>query len=120
MRAYQPTTLLDLAAALAAGELPLDADVVVSEGDGETEEYAALMTAADLSAVRVASLGTGLRRRVVVVVDTDAGVVAAEGTVPLRDLAAVHADPVDDADAEEDLAWYAAQEVDDLVAGLRD
>ena len=40
--------------------------------------------------------------------------------VPLRDVVAVHADPVDrppDADPDEDLAWYATQELEQLLRG---
>ena len=80
--------------------------MVVAESDSEDDEYAALMTAADLSAERLAGLPDGQRRRVVAVFD-------ANGTV----LRAVHADTADDADADDDLAWYAAQEVDSLLRG---
>jgi hypothetical protein len=31
---------------------------------------------------------------------------------------AVHADPVDDADVDDDLAWYASQELDSLLTGI--
>ena len=31
---------------------------------------------------------------------------------------AVHADPVDDAGADDDLAWYASQELDSLLSGI--
>ena len=102
MRRYQPTTL----SALAEGVGP-DDDAVVAESDSEGDEYAALMTAADLSAERLAGLPDGQRRRVVAVFD-------ANGTV----LRAVHADTADDADADDDLAWYAAQEVDSLTDGI--
>jgi hypothetical protein len=102
MRRYQPTTL----AALAAG-LVVDDDVVLAESDAEEDEYAALMTAADLSAERLAGLPDGQRRRVVVVLEAgDPRTVA------------VHADTADDADADDDLAWYAAQEVDSLIHGI--
>ena len=67
MRVYQPTTLAELAAAYAAGSVQPDADAVVSDSESEDDEYAALMTAADLSAARIAGLADGLRRRVVVV-----------------------------------------------------
>jgi hypothetical protein len=39
--------------------------------------------------------------------------------VPLKRVVAVHADPADrpaDADPDDDLAWYATQEVPDLLA----
>jgi hypothetical protein len=107
MRVYQPTTLTELAAAYAAGSVRPDADAVVSDSDSEDDEYAALMTAADLSAARVVGLDDGLRRRVVVVLE--------EGGTRIL---AVHADPVDDADADDDLAWYASQELDSLLSGI--
>ena len=107
MRTYQPSTLTELAAAHAAGSMRPDGDAVVSESETEEDEYAALMTAADLSAERLTGLPDGLRRRVVVVLE-------AGGT----EILAVHADPVDDADPDDDLAWYASQEVDSLLSGI--
>jgi hypothetical protein len=107
MRVYQPATLTELAAAYAGGSVQQDADAVVSDSDSEDDEYAALMTAADLSAARIVGLADGLRRRVVVVLEGG-------GTRIL----AVHADPVDDADADDDLAWYASQELDSLLSGI--
>ena len=107
MRVYQPTTLTELAAAHAAGSVQPDTDAVVSESDSEDDEYAALMTAADLSVARIVGLPDGLRRRVVVVLE--------EGDTRIL---AVHADPVDDADADDDLAWYASQELDSLLSGI--
>jgi hypothetical protein len=101
MRRYQPTTLPGLAAGLV-----VDDEVVLAASDGEEDEYAALMTAADLSASRLAGLPDGQRRRVVVVLESDAAKIVA-----------VHADTVDDADPDDDLAWYAAQEVDSLLRG---
>jgi hypothetical protein len=41
-----------------------------------------------------------------------------DGAVPLRDVVAVHADPEDrpaDADPDEDLGWYATQEIGALL-----
>ena len=107
MRVYQPSTLTELAATYAAGSVPPDAEAVVSDSESEDDEYAALMTAADLSAARIVGLATGLRRRVVVVLE--------EGDTRIL---AVHADPVDDADADDDLAWYASQELDSLLSGI--
>ena len=107
MRVYQPTTLTELAVAYAAGSVQADADAVVSDSESEDDEYAALMTAADLSAARIVGLATGLRRRVVVVLE--------EGDTRIL---AVHADPVDDAGADDDLAWYASQELDSLLSGI--
>ena len=105
MRRYQPTTLPALADQLTGG-VALDDDVVVAESDSEEDEYAALMTAADLSAARLDGMADGLRRRVVVVLDS-AG----------AEILAVHADTADDADPDDDLAWYAAQELGSLLGG---
>jgi hypothetical protein len=99
MRRYQPATLPELAAGVLPGE-----DVVVATSDSEEDEYAALMTAADLSAERLSGLPDGQRRRVVVVFD-------GAGT----DMLAIHADTADDADPDDDLAWYATQELDALL-----
>ena len=107
MRVYQPTTLTELATAHTAGSVLPDADAVVSDSESEDDEYAALMTAADLSAARIFELPDGLRRRVVVVLE--------EGDTRIL---AVHADPVDDADADDDLAWYASQELDSLLSAI--
>jgi hypothetical protein len=112
VRLYLPTTLLDLAAAFAAGSLAASPDAVVSDGDSEEQEYAALMTAADLSASRLGGLANGLRRRVVVVAEAASDQVP----IPLADVVAVHADASDDADPEDDLAWYATQEIEGLLA----
>ena len=107
VRAYVPATPDLLADYLAAQAVPVDADPITAEDESEEAEYAALMTAADLSAARIVGLADGLRRRVVVVLEQG-------GTRIL----AVHADPVDDADADDDLAWYASQELDSLLSGI--
>ena len=107
MRVYQPTTLTALATAYASGSVQPDAHAVVSESESEDDEYAALMTAADLSAAQVVGLPDGLRRRVVVVLE--------EGGTRIL---AVHADPVDDAGVDDDLAWYASQELDSLLSWI--
>ncbi|MBF4764206.1 hypothetical protein ISU07_13815 [Nocardioides islandensis] len=101
MRRYQPTTLPALAAVVP------DDDVVLAESESEEDEYAALMTAADLSAGRVAGLPDGQRRRVVAVFEAGGS-----------ELVAVHADTADDAEPDDDLAWYAAQELDSLTDGI--
>ena len=95
-------------------ELATNLDVVVSEGGSEEHEYAALMTAADSSAELVADLADGLRRRVVIVAEA----AGPDDPIPLRDVVAVHVDPADDAAADDDLAWYATQEIDSLLAGV--
>lgn len=109
-RHYLPTTLPRLAAARDA-DGPEVLDPVVAEDDAEETEYAALMTAADASAELLAGLPDGQRRRVVVVAETT----TAAAAVTWRDVVAVHADDHDDADPDDDLAWWATQEVDDLL-----
>lgn len=112
-RRYLPSTLLRLAEQW-EGDGPEVLDPVVAEDDGEEAEYAALMTAADASAELLAGLPDGRRRRVVVVVET-----ATEGAgVAWRDVVAVHVDTHDDADADDDLAWWAAQEIGDVLTSL--
>lgn len=88
------------------------AEPVVAADDGEETEYGALMSAADASAALVAGLPDGSRRRVVVVVET----ASAEAPVSWRHVVAVHVDDRDDARPDDDLAWWATQEVDDLLA----
>lgn len=112
-RRYLPTTLPRLAAAWDT-DGPEVVDPVVADDDGEETEYAALMTAADASAELLTGLPDGHRRRVVVVVET----ATPDGPARWRDVVAVHVDSEDDADADDDLAWWATQEVGDLVASL--
>ena len=110
MRVYLPTTLAGLARLRDEGALPASSERYVADGDSEEDEYAALMAAA----VDAAALLDGAGRRVVVVAE----VADPDGDVLLRDVAALHADPEDrpaDADPEDDLAWYATQEIDALL-----
>ena len=110
MRVYVPTTLAGLARLRDEGALPASSERYVADGDSEEDEYAALMAAA----VDAADLLEGAGRRVVVVAE----VADPDGDVLLRDVAALHADPEDrpaDADPEDDLAWYATQELDQLL-----
>jgi hypothetical protein len=100
-----------LARLRAEGSLPPDVERYVADGDGEEQEYAALMAAAADSA----GLLDGPGRRVVVVAD----VADPDGAVPLREVVAVHADPDErpaGADPDDDLGWYATQEIDLLLA----
>lgn len=110
-RRYVPSTLPRLAEDWAA-DGPQVLDAVQAEDDGEESEYAALMSAADASAELVAGLPDGRRRRVVVVVESAAD----QGPVTWRDVVAVHVDDRDDTDPDDDLAWWATQEVGDLLA----
>jgi hypothetical protein len=110
-RVYVPATAALLGAWHAAGEIPADAFEEAFEAPDETEEgeYAALMSAADASA----DLLTGAGRRVVLVVEATAA-----APVPLREVLAVHADVADrpaGADPDEDLGWFATQEIPDLL-----
>jgi hypothetical protein len=111
MRVYLPTTLVGLARLRDEGDLPASVERYVADGDDEQSEYAALMAAAH----DAAALFDGPGRRVVVVAD----VADPDAAVPLRDVVAVHADPQErpaGADPEDDLAWYATQEIDALLA----
>ena len=106
MRVYLPATLDELRTWATQRQVPADAERVVAESEDEQDEYAALMTAADLG---------DPRRRVVVVAEVPGN---GEGEIGWADVAAIHADPeprADDADPDEDLAWFATQEWDRLV-----
>lgn len=106
-----PATVDLLAQWYAAGAVPSTDDGFVAPDESEEGEYAALMSAADASA----ALLFGPGRRVVVVVETGSG---ATGPVPLSEAVAVHADVVDrpaGADPDEDLGWFATQEIPDLI-----
>ena len=109
MRAYLPSTLELLARHDAEGEVPVGADPITAEDESDEAEYAALMTAADASA----ALLDGPGRRVVLVAEVPDGATS----VPVRLVASVHVDTDDDADPDDDLAWYATQEIPDLLAG---
>jgi hypothetical protein len=109
-RVYLATTRDGLAQLHATGTVPAGVERVVASDDDEASEYDALMTAAAVSA----ELGGPGRRRVVVVAE----VADADGQVAIGDVAAVHCDPHDrpaDADPDDDLAWFATQEIPDLL-----
>ncbi len=106
-RVYVPASLDLLAAWLADGSVPWPGDPVTSPDDDEESEYAALMAAADLSAELIGGSG----RRVVVVAE-----VVTEGEpIALRRVVAAHADLEDFRDPDDDLAWFATQEIPDLI-----
>jgi hypothetical protein len=116
VRLYLPATIRTLAVLHHHGAMPVGDDVVVAEGDSEDEEYDALMTAAESSAVLATELDPGERRRVVVVAEAE----RLGPQIALGDVVAVHADVVDlpdDADRDDldDLGWYATQEIPDLL-----
>jgi hypothetical protein len=109
-RVYVPATLDRLRAWIAGGLVPAAPDRLVAESDDEEAEYAALMAAADDSA----ALLDGPGRRVVLVAE----VAEPDADIPFRLVVAVHADPVDrhsGADPDDDLAWYATQELEHLL-----
>lgn len=111
-RVYLPATRAGLAALVAGGGLPAD-EAVTAPGDDEESEYAALMTAADRSAELARSAGEGNRRVVLVGELAQASTSLARG-----DLVAVHldvADRGDAADPDEDLAWFAPEELEHLL-----
>ncbi|MFC6287902.1 DUF6912 family protein [Nocardioides sp. GCM10027113] len=110
LRLYLPTTLPALAGHLSGGHVPVPDDAVLAPDDTEEGEYAALMQAAEASR----QLLDGPGRRVVVVTEV-AGESAVPDTVALRDVLAVHVDDRDDADEDDDLGWYATQELGDLL-----
>lgn len=130
-RAYLPATSSLLAALVAEGRLdgPRRAHAVTDalraawpEGDDEGWEYAALMAAAadSLSLRREGDAP----RRFVIAVDV-AGVEPVGGEeltsvdvaadVPWKNVAAAHMDTEDDADEDDDLAWFATQELAHLL-----
>jgi hypothetical protein len=111
-RVYLPLSRAQLATLHEAGELPASVERYVAESEAEEAEYAALMAAAADSQALLAGPG----RRYVVVAD----LADPDGAVPLRLVDAVHADPADrapDADPDEDLGWYATQEIGHLLDG---
>jgi hypothetical protein len=117
VRVYLPTTLALLAEQHAEGAFVVTDDVVVLAEDDEEAEYDALMTAAAASAALVAGPG----RRVVVVAELDREPETG-WTLPLKRVVAVHADTEDrpaDADPDEDLGWFATQEIEGVVLEVR-
>jgi hypothetical protein len=131
VRVYLPVTSSGLATLVAEGRLdgPLRAHAVTdalraewSDGDDEAWEYAALMAAAATSAEL---RGSGDRpRRFVIAADVpsvvpvagdDPTLVDVAADVPLRNVAAAHVDTEDHAADDEDLAWFATQEIAHLL-----
>ena len=112
-RVYVPLTLDALGAAHAEDAVVATDDVVVAVDDSEDEEYAALMTAADVSAALAGPTG----RRVVLVAELDR-VPEAGDRIPRKRWVAVHADDAErgaDADPDDDLGWFGVQEIPQLV-----
>jgi hypothetical protein len=110
MRVYAPATLALLGEYVANGQVPAG-DRFVAEDESEDAEYEALNEAATAAAL----LLDGPGRRVVVVAD----LVDPDAAFPVSEVDAVHADtePVDPTDdALPELGWFAAQEIEDLLA----
>jgi hypothetical protein len=106
VRVYVPTTLALLREYAAVGAVAGYDEPFVAEADDEEAEYDALMAAADASA----ALAPADARRVVVVAE-----VAQEGEpIPVARIVAVHAD-LEGAAPDDDLAWFATQELADLL-----
>ncbi|MCY7395700.1 MAG: hypothetical protein LH468_05985 [Nocardioides sp.] len=129
VRVYVPVSEDDLAALVTDGRLPGPrcAHAVTEElraswpeaGD-DSWEYAALMAAAIASRVP----GTGRRRVVAADVsrtdattgpDDDPTRVDVPGDVVWKGVAAAHVDPADGAADDDDLAWFATQEIVQLL-----
>jgi hypothetical protein len=113
VRVYIPTTLPALAGHVADGAIPATDEVFTAADDSEESEYAALMAAAESSAEMVAGLPEDQRRRVVVVAEVS----GLGEAVPMSRVVAVHVDTEADVDPDSDLAWFATQEIRDLVDG---
>ncbi len=110
MRVYLPLTVATLAEAYDAGEVSEHTEKFTAEDDSEEAEYVALMTAADASAELLDQPG----RRVVLAAEVGGPV----GAVPRKNWAAVLVDTREGADPDDDLAWFATQEIGDLLASL--
>ncbi len=115
VRCYLPGTLDDLAALLAGEGVGLSGALEAPD-DSEEGEYAALMAAAEAAAPLVAGAARHRRRRVVIVAEVDgSSLVVDGGAVSLAEVVAVHVDTHDDAALDEDLAWFATQEISSLL-----
>ena len=132
VRVYVPVTSSSLAALVADGRLdgPLRAHAVTPalregwpDADEESWEYAALMAAAGSSAELRGSADRP--RRMVVAADVpscepvdgqDPTAVVVPTDLPWRTVAAAHVDTTDQAPEDDDLAWFATQEIPDLLS----
>ena len=131
IRVYVPVTSSGLASLVEQGRLagPFAAHAVTPalqeqwpDADTDSWEYAALMAAASASA---AMAGPGdLPRRYVIAADVpavepvpgeDPTAVEVTADVPWRNVASAHVDTLDHADEDDDLAWFATQEIGHLI-----
>jgi hypothetical protein len=108
VRVYVPATFALLADLQRDGELPASVDRFEAADDSEEAEYSALLDGADASRALIGGPG----RRVVVVAELP----SYDGPVPLSRVVAVHVDTREDADEDDDLAWFATQEIPHLLA----
>ncbi len=108
-RVYVPTTLEHLSRFADLGYVPAEVDRFVAPGEDEESEYAALLAAGEASADLLAGPG----RRVVLVAEVD----DVDGAVAMEQVEAVHADTEAGAAADDDLAWFATQEIPALLGG---
>jgi hypothetical protein len=106
-RVYVPTTLDALAEHVDHGYVPESAERFVAPGEDEESEYAALSAAAEASA----ALLDGPGRRVVVVAEVN----DIDGPVAMELVVAVHADTDVEHEPDDDLAWFATQEIQYLI-----
>ncbi len=106
-RVYVPTTFADLATYVDNGYISEAAERFVSPGEDDESEYAALLAAAELAE----ALLDGPGRRVVVVAE----VTYEDGPIAMEQVVAVHADTDDDHDPDDDLGWFATQEIPYLL-----
>ena len=135
VRVYVPLTSTGLAALVADGRIagPFRAHAVTdalraewSDGDDDGWEYAALMAAAGTSA-QLRGDGDAPRRYVVAadvpavvpVPGDDPTLVDVAADVPWKNVASAHVDTADwgepGVDEDDELAWFATQEIRDLV-----
>lgn len=108
-RHYLPTTRDQLATWYDAGQVPPTDLFFVPPEDTDLGEYSALMDAADHSS----TLAGGDGRRMVLVVET-AGDATHEPMV-WRLVVALHVDVAAGARPDDELAWYATQEIGPLL-----
>lgn len=106
-RIYLATTVGALAEHVDHGYLPETVERFVPPGDDEESEYDALVAAGEASG----ELLSGPGRRVVVVAEVN----DVDGAVAMEQVVAVHADADDEHEPDDDLAWYATQEIPYLI-----
>lgn len=104
VRVYLASSIGDLRTAANAG-FPAGGERFLAADDDEESEYAALEAAARASA------DAGAERRVVVVAE----VADPDAAFGLDRVVAVHADTSADHGPDDDLGWYATQEIADLI-----